>query len=145
MTKHQHIRKELADMLKTIGGLTVLTAMTSGQEPARPYARIRNVGWQREGLSERYSSEGSAIWMVEVYIQSGEGTEGLEAERDRLDELIEHTVDTYSMESFSNDHYVITEFIHEYKGASGVLDRNDDRAEFAATVLIEWQQTPTTN
>lgn len=143
MTKHEHIRSELADMLETIGGLTVVTAMTSGQEPARPFARLRNVGWQREGMGEKASAEGGTICMVEVYIQSGEGTEGLEAERDRLDELIEHTVDTYSMESFSNDHYVITEFIHEYKGASGVLDRNDDRASFVATVSVEWQQTLT--
>lgn len=145
MNKHGHIRHELKQILESVSGLTVVSVMTSGQEPDRPFARIRKPGWQRAGFAEKESTKGDAIWMVEVYIRSDEGTEGLEAECDRLDELIEHAFDRYAMSAHNGELYTVSDFTHEYLGASGVLDQNNNLASFGITLSVTWQQTPNNN
>lgn len=146
-TKHDYIRTEIADILDTVSGLTVLTSQTSGQEPARPYAMIKNVGWkkERDDNGEKLTAHASAIAMIEVYIAHAGGEEGLAEERNRLDDLIEHAFDSYQIADYADAHYECSGFIHEYQGASGVIDRNDNYGVFVATVSIDYLQTPITN
>lgn len=143
-TKHDYIRTEIAEILDTVNGLTVLTSQTSGQEPERPFALIKNIGWkkERDNNGERRTTHASAIVMLEVNIAHAGGEEGLAEERNRIDNLLEHAFDSYTIADYADDHYECSGFILEYQGASGVIDRNENYGVFVATVSVDYLQTP---
>jgi hypothetical protein len=145
-TKHDHLTSQISEILDSIPGLTVLNAMTSGQEPERPFVIIKNVGWRREDKSkysgEKNSPHASARVMLEVHIRHEGGEAGLTEERNRLDNLIEHAFDIYAIEDYADDHYRCDGYIHEYLGASGIIDQNDNYGVFVATISVDYLQTP---
>lgn len=142
-TKHDHLKDEICDILASVSGLTVVRSMTSGQEPARPFARPRFVGWQTGRVNgEAVTVEKSAMIMIEVFISHAGGEEGIEEERNRLDNLLEHAFDVYQIASYADAAYECSNYMSDYKGASGVFDQNQNAATFVATVEVKYFQTP---
>lgn len=142
-TKHDHLKDEINDILSSVSGLTVVSSLTSGQEPTRPFVRQLSVGWKKgsEG-GEKVTRTCEALVMLEVFIRHDGGVEGIEEERNRLDSLIEHAFDVHTIADYSDASYTCGEYITEYSGASPVLDQNQDTATFVATVQVRYIQTP---
>lgn len=137
-TKHEHLKNEIADVLSTVTGLTVVSSMVRDQEPERPYVRSRSIGWKKDGLIAETTV------FITVYIEHEGGVEGLEEERNRLDNLIEKAFDLHTITDYTDADFSCEEYIHEYSGASGVYDENGNRAAFTATINVKYVQTTIT-
>lgn len=141
-TKHDHLKDEITDILTTVSGLTVVSAMVPGQEPVRPYARLRFVGWKKDPLAEARTTIITATAMINVFIEQAGGIEGLEAERNRLDNLIEKAFDLHQIADYTDADFNCNGYIHEYEASTGVIDDKGNRAAFTAVVQVKYIQTP---
>jgi hypothetical protein len=84
----------------------------------------------------------SAIVILLVRIRHEGGEEGLEAERNRLDNLLENAVDKYQIPDYVDAQYSCDGYQLEYEGASGVLDQKENDGSFLATLSVSYFQTP---
>lgn len=141
-TKHDHLKDEVIQILETVTGLNVVVSMTGGQEPARPYVRPRLMGHKKKGVGEAVTTEVTALIFLDVAIEHAGGQAGLEEERNRLDNLIEHAFDIYNIAAYADSEFTCSSYIHEYSGASGLFDENQNTGSFTATVEVKYLQTP---
>jgi hypothetical protein len=145
LTKWDHIRNEIAEIIDSVDDLTAITSRITGQEAARPYALIQSMGWVKRfdgaDVGEKDTTNPQATLVLEINIKASSDV-GLEEERNRIDEALEHAFDTSRITDFENDSYVCHAFIHEYEGASGLYNRDEDKDTFLATVSIRFIQTP---
>jgi len=141
MTKIDHILSEVADVLETVSGLSVYNNTKSNAEPERPFATIYHVGSQkREQSLEGVSHEVTETMVVRVNVEATQSATVLQ-ERNRIAAAIEHACAVYTLAAYTDAQFQLQKASLTFVGASGMLDKDEDKGAFVVTINATYWQT----
>lgn len=140
MTKYDYIADTFATQLETIPGLAVVRSGMANQEPKRPFVRIYDVGDRKEQYSQDALKAVSAMIALEVCIDRP--TTGLNAERNRIAEQIEHVFERFEIPFYDGDAYECQFESVDCVSVSGLYDDDSNTGTFGMNYTITYLQTP---
>lgn len=141
MTKIDHILSELTDVLETVSGLTVYNTTKSNAEPERPFATVYHVGSQKKEQSLKgVSHEVTETVVVRVHVEATQSATVLQ-ERNRIAAALEHACASYTLAAYTDAQFDVQASSLTFLGASGMLDKDEDKGAFVVTMSATYWQT----